>query len=57
MEPERLTASEFIPDTPFRIYHTILKEPYPLHWHDFYELAIVIRGKGTHTVNGRDHLT
>jgi len=55
MDPERLTASDLIPNTPFRIYHTTLKESYPLHWHDFYELAIVLRGTGIHTVNGRNH--
>jgi AraC-like DNA-binding protein len=55
MDPERLSASDLLPGVPFRIYHTTLKETYPLHWHDFYELAIVRRGEGTHIVNGRKH--
>lgn len=56
MHPERLSASDLIgPDAPFRIQHTTLAELYPLHWHDFYELAIVLRGHGLHTVNGLVH--
>ena len=36
MHPERLNATDLIAaGTPFRIYHTFLAEPYPLHWHDF----------------------
>ena len=54
MHPERLSASDLIAaDTPFQIQHTMLVEPYPLHWHDFYEMAIVLNGSGLHTVNGR----
>lgn len=53
MHPERLSAAELIAsDIPFLIQHTMLAEPYPLHWHDFYELAIVLNGAGLHTVNG-----
>jgi hypothetical protein len=55
MDPERLSAADLLPGVPFRIYHTTLTESYPLHWHDFYELGIVLHGTGTHTVNGRTH--
>jgi AraC-like DNA-binding protein/mannose-6-phosphate isomerase-like protein (cupin superfamily) len=57
MHPERLSVPELIaPDAPFQIQHTVLVAPYPLHWHDFYEVALVLSGTGTHVVNGREHL-
>ena len=56
MHPERLSVPELIaPDAPFQIQHTVLVEPYPLHWHDFYEVALVLDGTGTHLVNGCKH--
>jgi AraC-like DNA-binding protein len=54
MDPERLSASEMIASgAPFHIYRTQLAESYPLHWHDCYEIALILRGSGLHTVNGR----
>jgi AraC-like DNA-binding protein len=56
MHPERLNAADQIAaDAPFCIYRTRLTEPYPLHWHDYYELALILGGRGVHTVNGRRH--
>lgn len=56
MHPERLSVPELIaPDAPFQIQHTLLVEPFPLHWHDFYEVALVLNGTGKHLVNGREH--
>lgn len=28
---------------------------FPLHWHDYYEIELVLSGKGTHFLNGRTH--
>lgn len=27
----------------------------PMHWHDFYEIELVVSGSGVHTVNGTDY--
>jgi AraC-like DNA-binding protein/mannose-6-phosphate isomerase-like protein (cupin superfamily) len=56
MEPQRLSESELIGHShSFQTFRTSLKEPYPLHWHDFYELTFIISGTGSHTVNGQIH--
>ena len=56
MEPQRLTESELIGNpSSFQVFRTSLKEPYPLHWHEFYELTFIISGSGSHTVNGELH--
>lgn len=31
-----------------------LTEPFPLHWHNYFEIEIVLGGKGVMTVNGED---
>ena len=56
MEPQRLTESELIGNpASFQVFRTSLKEPYPLHWHEFYELTFIISGTGSHIVNGETH--
>jgi mannose-6-phosphate isomerase-like protein (cupin superfamily) len=56
MEPQRLSESELIGNpASFQVFRTSLKENYPLHWHEFYELTFIISGTGSHTVNGEDH--
>lgn len=56
MDPERLSASEMIvTGAPFHIYRTRLVETYPLHWHDCYEIALILHGSGQHIVNGQIH--
>ena len=56
MEPQRLSESELIGNpASFQVFRTSQKEPYPLHWHEFYELTFVISGTGSHTVNGEAH--
>jgi AraC-like DNA-binding protein/quercetin dioxygenase-like cupin family protein len=56
MEPQRLSESELIGNpSSFQVFRTCLKEAYPLHWHEFYELTFIISGTGSHTVNGLAH--
>ena len=56
MEPQRLSESELIGNpSSFQVFRTSLKESYPLHWHEFYELTFIISGTGIHTVNGETH--
>jgi AraC-like DNA-binding protein/quercetin dioxygenase-like cupin family protein len=57
MEPQRLSEAELIGNPPsFQVFRTSLKEQYPLHWHEFYELTFIISGTGSHTVNGETHV-
>ena len=56
MEPQRLSESELIGNpSSFQIFRTSLKEDFPLHWHEFYELTFVLAGMGSHQVNGEMH--
>ena len=55
-EKHRYSAAELLaPGTEFKIYRETLTAPYPLHWLEFYEMFLVLRGKGVHAVNGRSH--
>jgi AraC-like DNA-binding protein len=38
----------------FRFYRTCLSDPYPLHWHDFFEMSLIIKGTGNHYLNGSE---
>ncbi|HTX90106.1 MAG TPA: AraC family transcriptional regulator [Anaerolineales bacterium] len=56
MEPQRLSESELIgAKSSFQVFRTSLKDPYPLHWHEFYELTFIISGGGRQTINGEKH--
>lgn len=33
----------------------LLSEPFPLHWHEFFELTYIYAGKGTNRINGEDY--
>jgi len=37
-----------------RIFHQFLHEPVALHWHEFYELCLTVRGGGMHRLNGAE---
>ncbi len=45
----------FKKDLRYEITNHSLKEDYPLHWHEFYELEYVIRGHAVQTCNGVDY--
>lgn len=55
--PIRLTNAQFIdPSSSFQIYYQhISNEHHSLHWHEFYELCFVLRGRGVNIVNGTEH--
>jgi len=54
--PERLRGATYMGALthalPVRAFRDVLAYPYPLHWHDFYELLCVTGGTGVHIVNG-----
>jgi len=44
--------------SPFRMYRHAIAVPIDVHWHEFYELALVVSGEGVHVRNGvREPLT
>ena len=49
---ERYTLATLpAPDAPVRIMHQRLRDV-PVHWHDFYELVLVLEGRSRHVCNG-----
>lgn len=53
--PHRWTrAARGLLEAPLRVHRQHLAEPVPLHWHEFYELAFILTGGGTHRANGRE---
>lgn len=55
-QPVRLTTEQFIhPASSFQIYFQHINEHHALHWHEFYELCFVLRGRGMNIVNGTEH--
>lgn len=54
--PWRLANEQYIkPSASFRITRLPLYQSTPLHWHEFYELSLIISGEGTHVLNGTTH--
>ncbi len=51
--PERLMNEHYLTlSSPFRIFRHVLTIPIAVHWHEFYELALVVSGEGVHVLNG-----
>ncbi len=51
--PERLLQERFMtPNTLFRLFKHRLDRQIPVHWHEFFEIALVQSGTGTHILNG-----
>jgi AraC-like DNA-binding protein len=49
----RLTNAEFLsPFASMCMYRQRLDEPVALHWHEFYEIHLVLAGEGIHVLNG-----
>jgi AraC-like DNA-binding protein len=52
--PERLLHERFMPlSTPFRLFKHRIDWHVTVHWHEFFELALVVSGTGTHILNGK----
>jgi len=52
--PERLLHERYMPlDVPFRLFRHRVEWLVPVHWHEFFEIALVTSGTGTHVINGR----
>ncbi|THF77816.1 helix-turn-helix transcriptional regulator [Cohnella fermenti] len=52
--PERLLHERYmLLNTPFRLFMHRIAGLIPVHWHEFFEIALVTSGTGTHRFNGR----
>ncbi|MFK7692139.1 AraC family transcriptional regulator [Paenibacillus sp. HJGM_3] len=54
-EPKRLTNQQFMdhPASAYRLFVRATDHRIDVHWHEFFELALVVSGEGTHNLNGR----
>jgi AraC-like DNA-binding protein/quercetin dioxygenase-like cupin family protein len=53
-EPERLTNERYLgTQFPVQMYSQLITGSVGMHWHEFYELCFIVRGKGTNVVNGK----
>lgn len=50
------TADEFIENKIISVSRKTLSKPFPLHWHDFFELEIILSGNATQFINGNKYL-
>ncbi|MDU5142444.1 MAG: AraC family transcriptional regulator [Paenibacillus dendritiformis] len=51
--PERLRNEQYMSlSSPFRIFRHHIDARIEVHWHEFFELALVAGGQGIHAVNG-----
>lgn len=60
-EPEVFEPYRYIPTDNVRnnficqVYSHILHETYPIHWLEYYEIAIILSGKCIHAINGKQY--
>lgn len=55
-EPKRLTNDRYLgASLPIQIYSQSIHRYFQLHWHEFYELCFIWKGKGTNIVNGTSY--
>lgn len=55
--PHRLLIETFFQDGLLvTLTQQQVAQPFQLHWHEFYELTLVLQGTGVNTVNGERHL-
>ncbi|WP_127586373.1 AraC family transcriptional regulator [Paenibacillus koleovorans] len=55
-QPERLLKEQFMElSKSFNIFLQQVSQPTPLHWHEFYEMCVILGGTGTNVVNGTAH--
>ncbi|MDF2962957.1 MAG: hypothetical protein K0S39_4692 [Paenibacillus sp.] len=52
-EPKRLTNERFLgKELLLQMYPQVINKHIEMHWHEFYELCFILRGRGTNVVNG-----
>ncbi|WJH34419.1 AraC family transcriptional regulator [Paenibacillus sp. CC-CFT747] len=52
-QPRRLTNEKYMPPGfPLRIFRSRISGHLEVHWHEFYEMHLILSGRGTHVLNG-----
>jgi len=52
-EPVRLLNDRYVGSAfPLQIYSQVIDSHYDVHWHEFYELCYILKGKGVNVING-----
>lgn len=55
IENDKLTSEQFIgTDKKIAVTRKSIRSDYRLHWHDFFEIEIILDGKGIQRLNGRE---
>jgi hypothetical protein len=55
-QPARLThEAYFSPRSSLCVYHQFAHVPVAVHWHEFYEMHLILAGEGTHVLSGAAH--
>src|SRR5690348_9807471 len=50
--PRRLTSHHSMKTGQLRIFHQLEALPVEVHWHEFYEISLILAGEGSHICNG-----
>lgn len=53
--PRRLTSHSFMQTGQLQIFHQFEAAPIEVHWHEFYELSLILAGEGSHVFNGENY--
>lgn len=53
-QPKRLLNAHYLSETdPFRMFRHCIDGAVEVHWHEFFEMALVLEGSGMHVLNGK----
>lgn len=53
-QPKRLMNEHYLSESdPFRIFRHRIDGAIEVHWHEFFEMALVLEGSGVHVLNGK----
>lgn len=53
-QPKRLLNEQYLSESaPFRIFRHHINGAIEVHWHEFFEMALVLEGAGEHVLNGK----
>ncbi|USK31524.1 AraC family transcriptional regulator (plasmid) [Bacillus sp. CMF21] len=53
--PKRLTNNMYMTSTSIQVFYGTHKGKIDLHWHEFYEMSVILKGEGIHVLNGTSY--